>query len=121
MQQSGLAPYTTKESIFSMPLTTTNTPGTQNGLAHYFNPSSSVNHTTCLLQARYMLLWMQLMSEKLVMVQCQEHNTSSQNGPTLPTLTNYAPVIRYAEVLLNRAEAIGTCRRCMLHRVQLIF
>jgi hypothetical protein len=28
--------YTTKESIFSMPFTTTNGPGTQNGLPHYF-------------------------------------------------------------------------------------
>ena len=30
------APYTTKESVFSMPMTTTNGPGTQNGMAHYF-------------------------------------------------------------------------------------
>ncbi|MFM8489600.1 MAG: RagB/SusD family nutrient uptake outer membrane protein, partial [Bacteroidota bacterium] len=31
-------PYTTTESIFSMPFTTNDLPGTQNGLGSYYNP-----------------------------------------------------------------------------------
>jgi hypothetical protein len=31
-------PYTTTESIFSMPMTELNLPGTQNGLGSYYNP-----------------------------------------------------------------------------------
>ena len=38
------SPYTSKESIFSMPFTTTNTPGTQNGLPHYYSYTSPQNH-----------------------------------------------------------------------------
>jgi hypothetical protein len=37
-------PYTTTESIFSMPFTSTDLPGTQNGLAHYHHPSSSESY-----------------------------------------------------------------------------
>ncbi|MBI5010203.1 MAG: RagB/SusD family nutrient uptake outer membrane protein, partial [Bacteroidia bacterium] len=38
------SPYTTTESILSMPFTSTNLPGTQNGLAHYHHPSSSESY-----------------------------------------------------------------------------
>jgi hypothetical protein len=37
-------PYTSKESIFSMPMTDTDGPGTQNGLPHYYSFSSSESY-----------------------------------------------------------------------------
>ena len=38
------SPYTSAESIFSMPFTSTDLPGTQNALAHYNHPSSSESY-----------------------------------------------------------------------------
>lgn len=101
-------PWTTTESIFSMPFTTNDLPGTQNGLGSYFNPgprgigdysfnkagisADSVNFKVNDARRQFVFL-----------------NTNSKlywnKFPAGPEHLDYAPVIRYAEVLLNLAEA----------------
>ncbi|QNE38109.1 RagB/SusD family nutrient uptake outer membrane protein [Hymenobacter sp. NBH84] len=96
-------PQTTTESILSFPFTAQNAPGTQNQLGFYFNrefslnPDGIVGNTTA---------WPATDARRVNFV------TTSNNLPYLgkkyPTgspYTDNAPVIRYAEVLLNLAEA----------------
>jgi HAMP domain-containing protein len=98
-------PYTSKENIFSMPMTTTNGPGTQNGMAHYFNPSSSesyfLNTTAGSTYSK-----MDATDARKVMMVTSAGNVFLGKYPDFTNLTNYVPVMRYAEVLLNRAEAL---------------
>lgn len=97
--------YTTKESIFSMPFTTTNGPGTQNGLPHYYNFASSESYylnTT----AGSVYATMDATDVRKSSLVLSGGNYFLSKYPDFTTLTNYAPVIRYAEVLLNRAEAL---------------
>jgi hypothetical protein len=107
------APYTTTESIFSMPFTENNLPGTQNGLGSYYNPGprgigdyslnragiigDSVNFPVTDARRRFIII-----------------NTPGNGRPyfnkfptSLPNNIDYVPVIRYAEVLLNLAEALS--------------
>jgi hypothetical protein len=98
-------PYTSKESIFSMPFTTTNTPGGQNGLPHYYSPSSSESYYL-ITAAGSTYSQIDATDARRVMMVTSAGNTFLNKWPDLTTLTNYAPVIRYAEVLLNRSEAL---------------
>lgn len=98
-------PYTSKESIFSMPFTTTNGPGTQNGMAHYYNPSSSESFFLN-VSAGSTYSKIDATDARKVMMVTSAGNIFLNKWPDFTTLTNYAPVIRYAEVLLNRAEAL---------------
>jgi starch-binding outer membrane protein, SusD/RagB family len=102
-------PYTSKESVFSMPFTSTNLPGTQNGLAHYHHPSSSESYylntaagstysKMDAADARKLLFASGTVSGKT------EYYCGKYTNYTVQA--DYAPVIRYAEVLLNYAEAI---------------
>jgi hypothetical protein len=104
------SPYTTSESIFSMPFTSTNLPGTQNGLAHYHHPSSSESYylntepgtAYAMLDAadaRKVLFQSGTVSGATVYFVGKWQNFTVQ--------ADYAPVMRYAEVLLNYAEAIA--------------
>ncbi|MBL7808796.1 MAG: RagB/SusD family nutrient uptake outer membrane protein [Saprospiraceae bacterium] len=102
-------PYTTTESIFSMPFTTNDLPGTQNGLGSYYNPGprgigdysinkagivgDSVNFTVT--DARRQFVFFNSANSKWYL----------NKFATGPQHTDYGPVIRYAEVLLNLAEA----------------
>jgi starch-binding outer membrane protein, SusD/RagB family len=102
-------PYTTTESIFSMPFTSNDLPGVQNGLGSYFNPGprgigdfslnksgiigDSVNFTVA--DARRQFVFLNASNNKLYL----------NKFPAGPEHLDYAPVIRYAEVLLNLAEA----------------
>lgn len=103
-------PYTTTESIFSMPFTETNLPGGQNGLGSYYNPGPrgigdySLNmesgvFTTAVFDAEddARADWM---------VEASNGFTYLNKFPTGPQHLDYAPVIRYAEVLLNLSEAL---------------
>jgi hypothetical protein len=103
-------PYTTTESIFSMPFTSTDLPGTQNGLAHYHHPSSSESYylntepgtAFAMLNAadtRKVLFQSATVSGATVYFVGKWQNFTVQ--------ADYAPVMRYAEVLLNYAEAIA--------------
>jgi hypothetical protein len=98
-------PYTAKESVFSMPFTTTNGPGTQNGMAHYYNSASSESFY---LNKAAGFAWaaMNDADARKTMLVTSGGNVFLGKFPDFTTLTNFAPVIRYAEVLLNRAEAL---------------
>jgi len=100
------APYTSKESIFSMPFTTTNTPGTQNGLAHYFNPASSESYYLVTAAGSTFSKMNAADARRTMLVTDAQGRYFLGKYPDFTNLTNYAPVIRYAEVLLNRAEAL---------------
>ena len=100
-----LTPYTSKESIFSMPFTTTNGPGTQNGLEHYYSPLSSESYYM-VTAAGSTYSKMDPTDARKVMMVTSSGNMFINKWPDFTTLTNYAPVMRYAEVLLNRSEAL---------------
>ncbi|HRT48384.1 MAG TPA: RagB/SusD family nutrient uptake outer membrane protein [Bacteroidales bacterium] len=100
------APYTSKESIFSMPFTTTNTPGTQNGLPHYYSPSSSESYYLVTAAGSTFSKMDAGDDRKKMLVTDAQGRYFLGKFLDFTNLTNYAPVIRYAEVLLNRAEAL---------------
>lgn len=101
-------PYTTTESILSMPFTSNDLPGTQNGLGSYYNPGPrgigdySLNKTGIIgdsvnfkgTDARRQFVFLNT-NNKLYL----------NKFPAGPEHLDYAPVIRYAEVLLTLAEA----------------
>lgn len=103
-------PYTTDESILSMPMNATETPGTQNGLAHYFSAATvgnneyPINPTSVIWTSS---VFPAIDTRKMLT------NTAVVGGTTYTFLkkytmfphTDWVPVIRYAEVLLNLAEA----------------
>jgi hypothetical protein len=98
-------PYATAESILSMPFTTTSTPGTQNGLPHYFSFESSESY---FLNTNPGLAYaaMDATDARKTSLKLSDDKYFLTKFSDFTTLTDYAPVIRYAEVLLNRAEAI---------------
>jgi hypothetical protein len=98
-------PYTTKESIFSMPFTTTDGPGTQNGLAHYFNPSSSESYYL-VTGAGSVYAAMDATDARKTMLVVSSSKYFLGKYPDYTNRTNYGPVMRYAEVLLNLSEAL---------------
>ncbi|MBO3271373.1 RagB/SusD family nutrient uptake outer membrane protein [Hymenobacter defluvii] len=107
-------PELTSESIFSFPFTTQNAPGTQNSLAFYYLPGSLGGNGEYSLNTAGILgnsVW-EATDERRINFVTRVANTpyltKYPNG-TLPGNTNpnldKAPVIRYAEVMLNLAEA----------------
>ena len=100
--------YTGPESIFTMPFTSLDLPGTQNGQGSYYNPSPNglgdyyLNPAGITANAG----WKATDARRAFNV-----TTSGKvylrkwpnNGGSIP---DYAPVIRYSEVLLNLAEAL---------------
>ncbi|MCU0376625.1 MAG: RagB/SusD family nutrient uptake outer membrane protein [Bacteroidales bacterium] len=102
------SPYTTAESILSMPFTATNLAGTQNSLAHYNHPSSSESYYLNVTGEAFLAL--NAADARRVLFQ-----TGTVSGVTryfvgkwqsYTVQSDYAPVLRYAEVLLNYAEAL---------------
>jgi hypothetical protein len=100
-------PYTTKESIFSMPMTSTNLPGTQNSLTSYYVPGPAGTGEYYLNTAGILgnAGWNAADTRKTSFTVVSSSRTYLTKFPTGPTQTDYVPVIRYAEVLLNYAEA----------------
>lgn len=110
--------YTTTESIFSLPMTATtgDNPGTQNQLGFYF-----VRNGSSLGAAEYSLnaTGNGILANTTAWPATDTRRTALvfQNPTTLKRFvskfsapspyTDYAPVIRYAEVLLNYAEALA--------------
>jgi len=107
------SPYTTTESILSMPMSTTSGdfPGTQNQLGYYFsktptgngNGEFSLNPSGIIANAG----WLATDARR-------GFNATVGTKPYLNTkyaapspFTDYVTVIRYAEVLLNLAEAMA--------------
>lgn len=100
-----LSPYTTVESIFSMPFTTLDLPGTQNGLANYYMPGPvgaldyTLNNTGIIANPGW-----KTNDARRAFIGTSGASTVWRKFPSNPH-TDYVPVIRYAEVLLNLAEA----------------
>jgi hypothetical protein len=99
-------PYTTRESIFSMPFTATETPGTQNGLASYYSPNIIgdyyLNETAPAIWADN-VNWPASDTRRALSV-VASGKTYLQKWTRSP-MSDWVPLIRYAEVLLNMAEA----------------
>ena len=107
------SPYNTTESVLSMPMTTTagDNPGIQNQLGFYFynngsvgsseyslNPAGIIANTnwTATDARRTALIFINASGKKFV----AKYKTGSP-------YTDYAPVMRYSEVMLNLAEALA--------------
>lgn len=100
--------YTTTESIFSFPFTTNNLPGTQNALGYYYNPAPRGN-------GEYSLNKAGIVGDSAAFAGNDDRrqfvliHTNAKpylnKFPAGPQSTDFAPILRYAEVLLNAAEA----------------
>lgn len=100
--------YTTTESIFSMPFASNEAPGGQNQLGYYYGPAAFNGGN-----GEYSLLSTGIVSNTgwkttdrrraMVGVFGGKSYLTKYSVPSI--FTDYAPVIRYAEVLLNLAEA----------------
>jgi starch-binding outer membrane protein, SusD/RagB family len=108
------APYNTSESIFSLPMTTVtgDNPGTQNQLGFYF-----VRNAGTLGSAEYSLNPAGILADpSWGVADARKTALIFTNGTgkkyvakylSLSPYTDYPPVIRYSEVLLNLAEALA--------------
>lgn len=101
-------PYTSTESILSMPMTSTSgdNPGTQNQLGYYFskvtgNGEFSLNPSGIIADAG----WTATDKRRSFISTTSSKQWLNLKYPTGSPYTDYVPVIRYAEVLLNLAEA----------------
>jgi starch-binding outer membrane protein, SusD/RagB family len=97
--------YTTSESIFSLPMTDGDGPGTQNQLGYYYNKSlpSAGEYS---LNAKGILAntdWTDKDARRTSFILTGTPNYLKKYSSA--AFTDYAPVIRYAETLLNYAEA----------------
>ena len=100
-------PYTTTESIFSLPMTATSgdNPGTQNSLASYFSTPTtsgeySLNSAGVIADAKW-----KSTDTRRAFINVIGSKSWLIKYPGGSPYTDYVPVIRYAEVLLNLAEA----------------
>lgn len=104
------APYTTSESIFSFPFADTNAPGTQNQIGYYFNYGNLeyyLNKTGSGIYADP--AWPATDARKSTLTGDTKISSTTFTHPTkfsaASPFIDYVPMIRYAEVLLNVAEA----------------
>lgn len=100
-------PYTTKESIFSLPMTTTNLPGTQNSLTSYYapGPAGTAEYYLNLAGIFGNAGWNAADARRTAFLTVWSSRNYLIKFPTGPIQIDYVPVARYAEVLLNYAEA----------------
>jgi starch-binding outer membrane protein, SusD/RagB family len=107
------SPYTSQESIFSIPMTDAELPGTQNQLGHYFSGRAGAGGNNEYPVNTNSPVWTnlaefpaddarRLLTETFTVQEVERIFLNKY--PAFPH-TDYAPVIRYAEVLLNVAEA----------------
>jgi starch-binding outer membrane protein, SusD/RagB family len=103
-------PYTSTESILSMPMTSTagDNPGTQNQLGYYYSRSTgngefSLNPSGIIANTG----WLATDKRRTfnATVSGKPYLNLKYNAPS--PYTDYAPIIRYAEVMLNLAEALA--------------
>jgi hypothetical protein len=108
------APYTTSESILSMPMSATELPGTQNGLAHYFSVSKTgmqIGNNEYPINQQSVVWTSNVFAADDFRKTFVEPHTIGGTGyiflkkyMSFPH-SDFVPIIRYAEVLLNLAEA----------------
>lgn len=108
-----IAPYTTSENIFFLPMSagTGDAPGTQNSLASYFSPTAktaaggvgtgefSLNANGVIGDAN----WKAGDKRRMFIIGTTTKYLNKFAAPS--PYTDFTPVIRYSEVLLNLAEA----------------
>ena len=116
LQASPVTPfrtYTTTESILSMPMTTTagDFPGTQNQLGFYFYNNGSVGSAEYRLNPTGIVAntnWSATDLRRTDLLYTHTNgNMYSMKYITPSPYTDYVPVMRWAEVLLNLAEALA--------------
>jgi hypothetical protein len=100
-----VAPYTTKESIFSMPATSTDNAGTQNSLPSYFFSGATESYYLN-TAAGTAYATMDATDVRKTSLTLASGNYFISKFTDYTNHSNYAPVMRYAEVLLNRSEAL---------------
>ena len=98
------SPHATLETIFSLANTNASNPGTQNYLAHYYNSPSGESYYLNTSSAAFTAL--NAADARRTMMATVSGKTYIQKYTDNTNRADYSPVIRYAEVLLNRAEAI---------------
>lgn len=105
-------PYVNNEVMFTLPFTTLDLPGTQNGLGHYYNPGPNGNgdftlNTTGNGIVANTTAWPASDARRAFNV-ASGTTTFLRKWPNNPgSAPDWTPVIRYAEVLLNLSEAIA--------------
>ena len=99
--------YTTTESVFSMPMSDLDAPGIQNQLGYYFNAAPTGNGEYYLNTAGIVgdAAWPATDARKVNFVVTAGGNQYIKKFNKPSPFTDYVPVIRYPEVLLNYAEA----------------
>ena len=101
--------YTTTESIFSMPMTDTDAPGVQNQLCYYYNVPGLGNGEYFINKTGSGIFtdtsWKATDARKVNFLIVSGTNTYLKKFNKPSPFTDYVPVIRYAEILLNYAEA----------------
>ena len=97
------SPYTSTENVFSMPMSNTNSPGTQNGLGGYWTNEFGLNASGILGSTSFPAT----VTRRTNFLTPAVGTTPARWTKFNDDLNNYVPVIRYAEVLLNLAEALA--------------
>lgn len=97
-------PYTSEESVFSMPMTTVSAPGTQNSLMYYYmgNTEYTLNEDGIIGNADWLGS-----DARRDFVGSNSFGAILTKFPTDNPWTDFVPVIRYSEVLLNLGEALA--------------
>lgn len=103
-------PFTTAESILSMPMTATELPGTQNGVVFYFAPTSVSGGANEYCINLSSVVWTSTEfpatdARRVLTTDFTVGGTPRKFIAKYKALTDFVPVMRYAEVLLNLAEA----------------
>lgn len=103
------SPYTSVESILSFPMTETNSPGTQNQLGYYFNAGNveyymNTGSTGIYSNAQFRATDDRKVKLTVPTTSIAKFPSSTKFSGVSPYI-DYVPNIRYAEVLLNLAEA----------------
>jgi hypothetical protein len=96
--------YNTTESVLSMPFTSAETPGGQNQLATYFGGLGAAEFYINPTSALYLDPLWKTTDARRVLIKAGAKMYSIKYATPSP-YTDWAPVIRYPEVLLNLAEA----------------
>ncbi|WP_367915755.1 RagB/SusD family nutrient uptake outer membrane protein [Leadbetterella sp. DM7] len=103
------APYTTLENIFSFPMSVNDAPGTQNQIGYYFNAGNVeyfINTGPTGIYSNPQFPATDARKSKLTVATTSvSANPSSTKFSGVSPYIDYVPMIRYAEVLLNLAEA----------------
>lgn len=105
------SPYTTTESILSMPMSATagDNPGTQNQLGYYWSRTTGNGEFSLNPSGIYgNAAWTATDARRTgftAVVSGKPYLNLKFNAPS--PYTDYAPIIRYSEVLLNLAEALA--------------